>query len=109
MMDVRHRLLAILAIGMITTASAAQDDLDTMRRRLAEIEAEQAKSQETIKALRSEVDTLRAETKPDWLTEQRAAEIRALVSDVLADADTRMSHLQNPGPDHRPAFPELAK
>jgi hypothetical protein len=31
-----------------------------------------------------------------WLTEQRAAEIRGIVTDVLADADTRSS-LQGSG------------
>ncbi len=108
-MGVRY-LLAILVIGMITAVSAAHDDdLDAVLRRLAEVEAEQAKSQETIEALREEVDTLRAVNDDNWLTERRAAEIRALVSDVLADADARISVLQTSlGPMHRPAFPELA-
>ncbi len=109
-MGVRHRLLAILLIGMTTAVSAAQDDdLDALRRRLAELEADQAKSQETIETLRTDVDTLRAANEDPWITEQRAAELRALVNDVLADADTRADlRKSDPGLMHRPVFPELA-
>jgi hypothetical protein len=42
-----------------------------------------------------EIDELRSQVADDWLTEQRADEIRALVADVLADADTRASLLQD--------------
>jgi hypothetical protein len=48
---------------------------------------------EEIAALQAEVSRLRAERKGDWLTQQRADDIRDLVSDVLADADTRASLL----------------
>jgi hypothetical protein len=68
---------------MTTSVSAAQDDLDALRRRLAEVEAEQAKNQEMIKALRSEIDAL--------------------------DARTQASLAQSkPKPGHRPAFTEIA-
>ena len=51
-------------------------------------------------ALRAEIDALKAQvaqlsTGDDWLTEQRSDEIRGLVQDVLADADTRASLLQS--------------
>jgi hypothetical protein len=49
-----------------------------------------------VETLRTEVDELRAETADDWLTEQRSEQIRGLVQDVLADADTRSS-LQGDG------------
>jgi len=52
-----------------------------------------------IETIRAEIRTLRASMANDrdaWLTEQRATEIRSLVSDVLADADTRAS-LQGSG------------
>ncbi|MHC4992220.1 MAG: porin, partial [Planctomycetota bacterium] len=54
-----------------------------------------------VDALRSEVASLRAELDAlksqdeKWLTEKRSDEIRALVHDVLADADTRSSLLQD--------------
>lgn len=45
--------------------------------------------------LRAEVAQLRSAVGQDWLTEQRASEIRSIVQDVLADADTRASLLQS--------------
>jgi len=45
--------------------------------------------------LKNQVDTLKAQTDDHWLTETRADEIRGLVQDVLADADTRASLLQS--------------
>lgn len=51
-------------------------------------------------ALMAEVAALKAQVAQlsageDWLTEQRADEIRGLVQDVLSDADTRASLLQS--------------
>ncbi|QQE10441.1 hypothetical protein JD969_13130 [Planctomycetota bacterium] len=52
-------------------------------------------------ALRSEVDTLRAEvaalrqnSDENWLNERRASEIKGLIRDVLSDAETRSTLLQ---------------
>jgi phosphate-selective porin OprO/OprP len=53
-----------------------------------------ANMQEQIDSLKVEVDTLKAQNGDQWLSEQRAQEIRGLVQDVLADADTRASLLQ---------------
>ena len=44
-----------------------------------------------IAELRTEIAQLKQENLDDWLTEQRSAEIRGVVQDVLADADTRAS------------------
>lgn len=55
-----------------------------------------------VDALRAEVATLRAEQaqmraaqNDNWMTERRAEEIKGLVREVLADADTRASLLQD--------------
>jgi hypothetical protein len=48
-----------------------------------------------VKDLQNQVDALKAQNDDQWLTEQRATEIRGLVQDVLADADTRASLLQS--------------
>lgn len=48
------------------------------------------------RALAGEVETLRREDGEAWLTEERAAEIRAIVGDVLADSETRNA-LQSTG------------
>jgi len=49
-----------------------------------------------IAAIKAEIAELRAASGDRWLTEQRAGEIRGLVQDVLADADSR-STLQGSG------------
>ena len=45
--------------------------------------------------VQDELDALRATSGDNWLSEQRSREIRMLVEDVLADADTRSSMLQD--------------
>lgn len=47
-----------------------------------------------LAAAEAKIASMEAAQNKDWLTEQRAAEIRGLVQDVLADADTRASLLQ---------------
>jgi len=60
------------------------------------LDPEVAELRSMVETLRTEVDVLRAETSDDWLTQQRSEQIRVLVQDVLADADTRAS-LQGDG------------
>ncbi|TVQ55126.1 MAG: hypothetical protein EA377_04050, partial [Phycisphaerales bacterium] len=50
---------------------------------------------EQVSALQNEVKSLRNSSDDNWMTEQRANEVRALVHDVLADADTRASLMQS--------------
>ncbi len=47
--------------------------------------------QSQIAELKAEIAALKGAEGGQWLTEQRAAEIRGIVTDVLADADTRSS------------------
>ena len=44
-----------------------------------------------IAELKKEIAELKSQNSDKWLTEQRAEEIRGVVQDVLADADTRSS------------------
>lgn len=48
-----------------------------------------------VQRLTARVAELEGRNGANWLTEQRAGEIRSLVQDVLADADTRASLLQS--------------
>jgi hypothetical protein len=61
----------------------------------ADMQSMQQSRDSEVAALRSEVLTLRRELGNDTLTQQRADEIRGLVQDVLADADTRSSLADN--------------
>ena len=51
--------------------------------------------EERLDRQQMQIDELMAASGDNWLTEQRAEDIRALVTDVLADADTRASLMQS--------------
>ncbi len=52
--------------------------------------------QQRLDAAEAKITELSASQNAEWLTEQRAEQVRGLVQDVLADADTRAS-LQGSG------------
>ena len=80
--------LAFSSVGFAGTANDA--DSQDLKQRLAAAEAKIAE--------------LEAANGDTWLTEQRATEIRSLVQDVLADADTRASMLQGMGAGYDNGF-----
>lgn len=51
--------------------------------------------QAEVAALKAEVAQLKGQQQDGWLNERRAEEVKALVREVLADADTRASLLEN--------------
>jgi hypothetical protein len=72
----------LLAAGLVVTCpanGAGADDADALRRRIARLE--------------QRLEALAPRPADRWLTERRAEEIRGLVRDVVADADTRASLL----------------
>lgn len=76
------RCATLVALGFSASSVLAQNPLPPeIEKRFAEMEAEIAR--------------LRAANGENWLTEQRAQQIRSVVQDVLADADTRASLLQS--------------
>ena len=68
--------LALAATGAVTAVASPSDQAVDAASRLADLKREVAQ-------LKGQSD--------QWLTEERAAEIRAIVADVLADAETRAS------------------
>ena len=50
---------------------------------------------EEVDALKAELAEMKARQNSSWLAERRAEEFKAMVRDVLADADTRASLLEN--------------
>ena len=76
-------IVAPAALGLALCGSAFGNNTDT-----------------NTESLRAEVASLKAQVAKlsadeNWLTDQRSEEIRSLVQDVLADADTRASLLQS--------------
>ena len=80
-------ILGALAIGLGCSAALGSSSIDSMT---------DQELRDMVLELKGEVDALRAQQGTDWLTEQRAEQVRGLVADVLADADTRAS-LQGDG------------
>lgn len=86
-------LALVVTIGFaFPTFAAAQDTAneipESARKTIADLTARVADLERVVGRLRSVQDE-------PWLTTRRAAEIRRLVHDVLADADTRSSLLQD--------------
>nr|MBC8200437.1 hypothetical protein [Planctomycetota bacterium] len=80
-----RRLLFVLACCVSATSFAddIQKQIDAMKQRLESVQNE-------TQNMRGELDTLKAENI-DWLTKERAEQIKQLVHDVLNDADSRKS------------------
>ncbi|MSR70325.1 MAG: hypothetical protein EXS17_08285, partial [Phycisphaerales bacterium] len=93
MMVLTSVLVANCVLSNATAQSTAPDQtsrqIDDMARRLETLEKRNAD-------LQSQVVDLKAQSGDQWLTEERAAEIRAVVQDVLSDSATRTS-LQSTG------------
>ncbi len=69
-------------------AGGGQPTLGELLQRIESLEGDKA-------TMQGEIDELRIQLGDNWLTEHRAQEIRAIVGDVLADADTRASLLKD--------------
>ena len=78
-------------VGLVVGAAALTVSSASFADTTAEANNNDLKAE--VAALRAEMAQMRAQQNDNWLTEQRADEIRGLVQDVLADADTRASLL----------------
>lgn len=76
----KYALMGALACGLLAPGAQA-DDNATLRAELS--------------ALRAEVAQMRDAQSQNWMNERRAEEVRGLVREVLADADTRSTLLQD--------------
>ena len=81
------KYVAILASGFALAGAAFAQGTDT---------ASAIAERDAIAQLKAEVANLKSQNGDKWLTEERAAEIKSLVKDVLADSETRAS-LQGTG------------
>jgi hypothetical protein len=105
------QLIALLSIGSSVTGALGQSGApgdrgqgsgpergaqdDSIDKQLQQMQQELERLRGDNQAMKGQIDELRAKTDADWLTEARADEIKGLVADVLADADTRASLMQN--------------
>lgn len=91
------RSLAIFALAIsaaLTSPAVANDQKDlTADERFELLQAEIQRLRQDNVVMQQELAELRYANSENWLTERRAEEIRTLIADVLADADTRASLL----------------
>jgi phosphate-selective porin OprO and OprP len=87
------RTACILCVGAAATTtglgapppdSGSGDEMSALRAKISQMEKSQA-------AMQGELQQLRAKDGDNWLNERRTDEVKALVKEVLADADTRAS------------------
>ncbi|MGI9015185.1 MAG: hypothetical protein ACR2GY_13190 [Phycisphaerales bacterium] len=84
----QRRLVSTAALtGMIVIVSSPAPAL-------AQDTPSEAELQARVAVLESTIVRLKQNGQSERMTERRAAEVRAIVQDVLADADTRASLLQ---------------
>ena len=85
----RFRLIAgVMVLGMLAIAGGVFADDGAEDGAMAAMRQEMA-------ALRNEVAQMRAAKGESWLNERRAEEVKALVREVLSDAETRASLLDS--------------
>ncbi len=82
-------VLGVVALhpASVRSEESAADELKSLR---TEVERLKTRDEE-IRQLRSEVSKLRQQQDASWLTQRRAEEVKTLIREVLADADTRSS------------------
>lgn len=79
-----------LAAGLTTGALAGDNVNEQLKALRAELDAVRASNTQ----LQGQVAQLRSASDENWLNERRTEEVKALVKEVLADADTRASLLE---------------
>ena len=86
----------LLACGLIlwpapATADTDSDTADTIKR----LEEQNRALRAELQHMKRRLDRVEADRGESWLDERRAEEVRALIADVLADADTRAGLLDD--------------
>lgn len=84
--------LLLLSVSALAQESESEE---TVAKQLQSLKMEMEGLRKVNEVMKGQIDELRARTQDNWLTEHRAEEIRIIVQDVLADADTRASLLQD--------------
>lgn len=88
-MDMRFWVVGLVG-WMNPTAPAQQTDIASLQQMQRQIQQLQQEVQR-LRPLEQEVAALRKASDATWLTERRAEQVKALVREVLSDADTRAS------------------
>ncbi len=93
----RKTLLSIagVAAAFAVIPLAQADDTAQLRAELAEVRARMQQDQATLAQVQSQLSQFRQDQSENWLSERRAEEVKSLIHEVLSDADTRATLLQD--------------
>src|SRR3990170_4976070 len=94
-MDLRKMLVgSVLTCGPILWAApvSASPDLEAAGS-IERLEAQNKSLTAELQEMKARLDRVEAERSDTWLDERRAEEVKALIADVLSDAETRASLL----------------
>jgi len=95
------KFVGIIPVTLLALTSAYGQDQPTSQELLTALQSAQAR----IDSLEREVNQMRGESDQNWLDEARAAQIKALVHEVLEDSETRASLLaDNPLSGYKNGF-----
>ncbi len=102
MFSIRWMAVAAAVLGLRGTSLAdvgSKAAEDPLQKRIVELETKSARDDARIGELESRLSSIETSEDSQWLTQQRADEIRMLVEDILADAETRSNLLLGSGYD----------
>ncbi len=93
----RKTLLSIagVAAAFAVIPLAQADDTAQLRAELAEVRARMQQDQAALAQVQAQLSQFRQDQSENWLSERRAEEVKSLIHEVLSDADTRATLLQD--------------
>ena len=92
---VQVALLAVAGFALVPAAGGQSAVDDHIQKQLEAMQEQIERLGRDNTLMRDEIDDLHAQLGENWLAERRADEIRSLVADVLADADVRVSRIDD--------------
>lgn len=92
-------VLLVLTLPLSALASPPEDalsqEMQQLRQHMAQQQQRLEQMQNRLDQVENENALLRRQTDQSWLTERRAEEVKTLIREVLADAETRASLLED--------------
>lgn len=87
-------LLGVVGLQAAPSVAFADDTSSDLDKRFEQMQKELENLRNDNANMKSEIGRLQTKVGEEWMTEQRADEVRGIVADMLADADSRSSLLQ---------------
>lgn len=90
-----NRLMSVMFAAFLGLPGIALGQDDAQAERIRQLESQVQQLQRTVGDFQDQVGRLQSRLGESWMNERRAQEVRQLVGEVLADAQTRAAMLDN--------------